>query len=131
MRFLSWSTSKCKFSDLPLLALKFTKFFMSFLEPRPVLLQTFHNSLMLWELTLLYFFILNFFNLKLYMLLTKGTNQVQIFRLSTPCMKITQLPYVIFQATSPFSFKFCIIFQCHSTQFLWHFLAETLRFRLL
>ena len=27
-------TSKCKFSDLPLLALKFTKFFMSFLEPR-------------------------------------------------------------------------------------------------
>ena len=28
------STSKCKFSDLPLLALKFTKFPMSFLEPR-------------------------------------------------------------------------------------------------
>ena len=27
-------TSKCKFSNLPLLALKFTKFFMSFLEPR-------------------------------------------------------------------------------------------------
>ena len=27
------STSKCKFSDLPLLALKFTKLFMSFLEP--------------------------------------------------------------------------------------------------
>ena len=28
------STSKCKFLDLPLLALKFTKFLMPFLEPR-------------------------------------------------------------------------------------------------
>ena len=28
------STSKCKFSDFPLLALKFTKFLMSFLEAR-------------------------------------------------------------------------------------------------
>ena len=27
-------TSKCKFSDLPLLALKFTKFFVPFMEPR-------------------------------------------------------------------------------------------------
>ena len=60
-------------------------------------------------------FQLKLFHLKLYMLSTKRTNKVQIFRLSTPCMKITQFLYVIFQATSSFSFKFCITFQCHST----------------
>ena len=43
-------------------------------------------------------------------------------------MKINQIPYVIFQATSQFSFKFCITFQCHDTKFLWNFLAELLRF---
>ena len=53
---------------------------------------------------------------------------MQIIRLSTARMKINQIPYVIFQATSQFSFKFCITFQCHDTKFLWNFLAELLRF---
>ena len=64
------STSKCKFSDLPLLALKFTKFLMSFLEPRVSFSSNFaslfsvmrHNSSVL-------------FHLKLYMLWTKGAHQ--------------------------------------------------------
>ena len=43
-------------------------------------------------------------------------------------MKINQIPYVIFQATSQFSFKFCITFQCHDIKFLWNFLAELLCF---
>ena len=43
-------------------------------------------------------------------------------------MKMNQIPFVIFQATSQFSFKFCITFQCHGTKFLWRFLAELLRF---
>ena len=38
-------------------------------------------------------------------------------------MKNNQIPYVIFQATSQFSFKFCITLQCHDTYFLWNFLA--------
>ena len=53
---------------------------------------------------------------------------MQIFRLSTARMKINQIPYVIFQATSQFSFKFCITFQFHDTKFLWNVLAELLRF---
>ena len=43
-------------------------------------------------------------------------------------MKINQIPYVIFEATSQFSFKFWITFQCHDTKFLWNFPAELLRF---
>ena len=39
-------------------------------------------------------------------------------------MKINQIPCVIFQATSQFSFKFGITFQCHDTKLL----AELLRF---
>ena len=53
---------------------------------------------------------------------------MQIFRLSTARMKINQIPYVIFQTTSQFSFKFCITFQYHDTKFLWNFLAELLCF---
>ena len=50
---------------------------------------------------------------------------MQIFRLLTACMKINQILYVIFQATSQFSFIFCNTLQCHDTLFLWNFLAET------
>ena len=35
---------------------------------------------------------------------------MQIFRLWTARMKINQIPYVIFQGTRRFSFKFCITF---------------------
>ena len=41
--------------------------------------------------------------------------KVQIFRLSTARMKINQIPYVIFQVRSQFSFKFYITLQCHDT----------------
>ena len=51
------SISKWKFSDLPLLALKFTKFLMSFLEPRVSFSSNFAHSSVLWDITLLYFFI--------------------------------------------------------------------------
>ena len=53
---------------------------------------------------------------------------MQIFGLSTARMKINQIQYVIFQAMSQFSFKFCITFQCHDTKFLGNFLADLLRF---
>ena len=56
------STSKCKFQDLPLLALKFTKFLMSFLEPRISFCSNFaslfsvmrHNSSVLFHLNILH-----------------------------------------------------------------------------
>ena len=41
--------SNWKFSDLSLLSLKFTKFLMSFLEPRVSVLQTLHYSSVSWD----------------------------------------------------------------------------------
>ena len=41
--------------------------------------------------------------------------KVQIFSFLTTCMKTNQIPFVIFKATSQFSFKYSIIFQCHDT----------------
>ena len=43
-------------------------------------------------------------------------------------MKVNQVIYVNFQATSQFSFKFCITFQCYDTKFRWNFLAKWLHF---
>ena len=81
------STSKCKFSDLLLLALKFTKFVMFFLKPRASCSSNFasHSRVIRDKSSVL-------FHAKLYMLLTRGTHQVQIFRLSTIRMKINQIP---------------------------------------
>ena len=54
--------------------------------------------------------------------------KVQIIRLSTIHMRISQIPCIIFQATSQFSFKFCITFKCYDTKFFWNFPSELLRF---
>ena len=80
------STSKWKFSDLSLVELKFTKFLMSFLKPRDSFSSNFtslsrvmrHKSSAL-------------FHLKLYVLSTKLTDQVQIFRPSTTHININQI----------------------------------------
>ena len=69
------STSNCKFPDLPLLALKFTKFLMSFLEPRVSFSLNFaslfsvmrHNSSV-------------HFHLNICMLWTNGSNQSANFQ---------------------------------------------------
>ena len=73
--FYKSSLSKWKFSDLPLLTLKFTKFLMSFLEPRVSFSSNFaslfsvmrHNSSVL-------------FHLNLYMLWTKEAHQSANFQ---------------------------------------------------
>ena len=107
LRFFSWnfiyaidksSTSKCKFSDFPLLALKFTKFIMSFLKTRARFSSNFASlsTLMRDNSSVL-------FHLKLYMLSTKGTHQVQIFS-QLLALKLTKF-LVIFQATSQFSLQ--------------------------
>ena len=92
------STSKCKFSDFPLLALKFTKFVMLFLKPRASFSSNFASlsTLMRDNSSVL-------FHLKLYMLSTKGTHQVQIFN-QLLALKLTKY-LAIFQATSHFSLK--------------------------
>ena len=79
--------SECKFSDFPLPELKFIKFLMSFFKQKvsfsskcgSLLSVMRDNSSVL-------------FHLKLYILSTKGTHQVHIFRLSTARIKINQIP---------------------------------------
>ena len=66
------SPSKCKYSDLPPLILKFTKFFMTFLlKPRPSFLSNFASlsSVIRGNSSV-------FFHLKLYMTSTKRTHQM-------------------------------------------------------
>ena len=77
---------------------------MSFSEPKV------NHSSVSWDITLLYIFILIFVCFG-----QKDSIKVQIFRLSTAHMKINQIPYFIFQATSQFFFKFCNLPQCHDT----------------
>ena len=90
------STSKCKLSDLPLLTLKFTKFLMSFLDPRVSFSSNFASLFLVMRHNYSVLFHLN-----LYMLGQKDPIKVEVFRLSTARMKINQ-------AINPFSFKFCI-----------------------
>ena len=63
-------TSKWKLSDLPLVTLKFTKFLMSFLEPRVSFSSNFASffSVMRHNVSVL-------FHLNIYMLWTNGSNQ--------------------------------------------------------
>ena len=77
--------------------IKIQKFFMSFLEP-----VLFSNFASLFSVMRQNPFVP--FHLKIYMLSTKRAQKVQIVRPSA-AWKL--------QATSPFSFKFCITFQYH------------------
>ena len=47
-------------------------------------------------------------------------NEIAIFQ------PVNQIPHFIFENTSQFYFKFCINLQCHQTQLLYTFLAQTL-----
>ena len=58
--FYKSSTSKCKFSDFPLLALKITKFLMSFFKQKTIFLQSLDLFSVSWKIILLYFFSWNF-----------------------------------------------------------------------
>ena len=64
-----------------------------------IFLETLYHSSVSWDITLLYIFIWIFVCFG-----QKNPIKVQIFRLSTAHMKINQIPYVNFQATSQFSF---------------------------
>ena len=103
------STSKCKFSDFSLLAIKSTKFIMSFLEPRISFFQTLDNSSVSLDITLLY--------LPIYKFVCSGQKEdmgMQIFRLSTYCQNISQILYVTLQATSHlFLILYHLSFSCH------------------
>ena len=98
--FKKSSSSECKFWDFPLLALKFTKFLMSFFKNKTsVLLQSLDHSSVSWEVTLL-----SFFSWKFICYWQKEPIKLQIFRLLMAHRKINQIHCVIFQTTSQFFF---------------------------
>ena len=97
--FYKSSLSKWNFLELPLLALKFTKFLTSFLEPRVSFSSNFAS---LFSVHFVHFHLIFISFGK------KDLIKVQIFKLSSACMEIIQIPFVFFQAENQLSFKFCI-----------------------
>ena len=83
-------TSKCKFSDLPLLALKFTKF-LSFLERRVSFSSNFASLL-----SVMRHLFCTFSSKSIYALDKSSQFKVQMLKILTACMKINQIHYVIF-----------------------------------
>ena len=115
------STSECKFSDLPLFTLIFTKFLMSILELRTSFSSNFaslfsvmrHNSSVL-------------FHLKLYMLWTKGARQSANFQDIWLCAwKLTKFLMSFFKPRVNFPLNLSSHIWV-MIQFLWNFLVETL-----
>ena len=68
-------------------------------------IQSLDHSSVLSEIILLHFSNWNFI-----CFWQKEPIKVQIFSLPTVPMKIKQIPYIIFETTSPFFFKYCITF---------------------
>ena len=102
--FYKSSPSKCKFSNFPLLALKFTKFLMSFLEPRVCFLQKLNHSSVSWDITLPHFF-----HLKLYMLWTKRTHQSANFQ-TFDCSHETKFLMSFLKPRVSFPLNFSLLF---------------------
>ena len=84
------STWKCKFSDMLLLALKFIKFFMSFLEPRVSFSSNFASlfSVIRRNSSVL-------FHLKPYILWTKGAHQSAYFGFRLFAWNLTKLRHFL------------------------------------
>ena len=79
---------KVKFLDFWVVGWKFTKFLMSFLEPRVSFSFNFASLFSARKHNSSVFFHLNFICFE-----QKDLIKVQIFRLSTACMKINRIPY--------------------------------------
>ena len=65
-----------------------------------------------------------YFLLKPHILWTKIAHEIEIFLFLSGSVKIHKIPRVIFEITSQFFFKFCIVLQSHER--FCNFLAETL-----
>ena len=100
-------------------SLKFTKFIMPFFEPR----VSFSSNVA----SFISFLRDNssvLFHLELYMFSKKRIHQNANYQTFNCSHEYQASSLYHFQATSQFSFKFCITFLCYDTKFLWNFLAE-------
>ena len=106
------SHQSSSFSDFSLLKLKYIKYLMSFFKQKVSLSSRFR----------LLFSVMRdnsstFFQLELYMLLTKVAHQSANFQTSA-LIKIYQICHVIFETNCQFFFKLCITLHCHEKQLL-------------
>ena len=62
----------------------------------------------------------------LYTLFKRSPLKCKFLRFSSAWVKIRQIPHVIFESTSQFSFKCCINIQCHQAKLPILFLAQIL-----
>ena len=79
-----------------------------FWNDKSIPLQILQHSSFSWHITSLWILSSHFSYFGL-----KDPINMSILRLSITLVKICNIPYVIFQTTSQFFFKFCITFQCH------------------
>ena len=101
---------------------KFVKFLMQFWNSKSILLQIVYPSSVSWKITPLYFFLA----WTVYTLLKRSPLKWKILKLLGAQVKICQIPYVNFEATSRFLSKFCIPLHFHERQLLCTFLAQTI-----
>ena len=62
----------------------------------------------------------------LYTLFKRSPLKCKFLRFSSAWVKICQIPYINFELTSHFLFKFCIILPCNNIKLLYTYLAQTL-----
>ena len=79
-----------------------------FLNDKLILLEILCPSSVSWKITPLYFFRSNN-----YTLLKRNPLKWKLVRLLSARVKIRQIPYISFEMTSQFVFKFCVILYCH------------------
>ena len=108
--FLQKQPIKVQYSDLLLLALKFTKFLMSFFKQKVSFSSKFRSH---FSVTRDHSSVL--FQLKFQMLWTKVSHQSENFRIAIARIKFHQIPHVIFGTKSQFFLKLYITPQCHET----------------
>ena len=115
--------SKCKFWDFQVLPGTFSKFLVPFLQQHIVLRSIFINFLVSFfkqqvnpASNFASFFSVVTHNYFLALALTYfGQKEPIKVIILCPCMKIHQIPHIIFASSSRFFFKFCITVQCDDT----------------
>ena len=105
IKMLIFETFECLGQNL-------SNFSCQFWNDKSIPFYIFHHSSLSWHI-ILYIYFLYFLSSCIFYFREKDPIKVPILRHSSGQVNICQIPYVIFQTTSRFFFKFAITFQCH------------------
>ena len=98
---------------------KFVKFLMSFLKPQ----VSFPSDVASIFSSIKQNFLILFLAQRSCTLTKRSPLNCKFLRFSSAWVKIRQIPHVIFESTSQFSFKCCINIQCHQAKLLYTFFS--------